>query len=73
MRSKYGLTKDLSRLGRNLNSVIILDDMSSNFKWQKENGIKIKSWQGDIKDNELESIKLGLMRIGKKNVEDVKI
>ena len=72
VRSKYGFTKDLSRLGRNLNKLIILDDMSSNFKWQKENGIKIKSWQGDPNDNELEVVKSVLMKIAKKNSEDIK-
>jgi RNA polymerase II subunit A small phosphatase-like protein len=57
VRVKTGFVKDLSRLGRDLNKIIILDDLSSNFKWQKDNGIKIKSWMGDMNDNELNSIK----------------
>ena len=35
VRMKHGLVKDLSRIGRNLNKVIILDDTSSNFRYQK--------------------------------------
>ena len=31
--------KDLSRLGRNLDSVLIVDNQPSNFRLQKENGI----------------------------------
>ena len=46
VRVKHGYIKDLSRIGRDLNKVIILDDLSSNFKLQKDNGIKIKSWKG---------------------------
>jgi CTD small phosphatase-like protein 2 len=46
VRVKNGFVKDLSRLGRDLNKIIILDDLSNNFKLQKENGVKIKAWQG---------------------------
>jgi CTD small phosphatase-like protein 2 len=35
VRVKHGFVKDLSRLGRDLKKVIILDDLSSNFKLQK--------------------------------------
>jgi TFIIF-interacting CTD phosphatase-like protein len=48
VRVKSGLVKDLSRIGRDLNRVIILDDMASNFRYQKDNGIRIKPWRGDM-------------------------
>lgn len=47
MRVKHGYIKDLSRIGRDLKKIIILDDLSSNFKLQKDNGVKIKSWKGE--------------------------
>ena len=39
--------KDLTRLGRPLNTVIIVDNMPQNFRLQKINGITIKSFWGD--------------------------
>lgn len=53
MRVKSGFVKDLSRLGRNLNKVIIVDDTPNNFKFQKDNAIKVGSWRGESDDNEL--------------------
>jgi TFIIF-interacting CTD phosphatase-like protein len=53
VRVKSGFVKDLSRLGRNLNKVIIVDDTPNNFKFQKDNAIKVGSWKGEFDDNEL--------------------
>ena len=39
--------KDLSKIGRPLNSTIIIDNNPLNYKLQKENGICIKSFWGD--------------------------
>jgi len=39
--------KDLTRLGRPLNTVIIVDNMPQNFRLQKINGIAIKSFWGE--------------------------
>ena len=39
--------KDLTRIGRPLDSTIIIDDMPQNFRLQKENGINIKPFWGD--------------------------
>ena len=44
---KNDFVKDLTRIGRPLNSIIIIDNMPQNFKMQKENGINIKSFWGD--------------------------
>ena len=46
--------KDLNRIGRPLDSTIIVDNMPQNFKLQKENGIVIKSfWGQDSEDSAL--------------------
>ena len=45
--------KDLSRLGRPLNRVIIVDNLAENFQRQPDNGIMIKTWYDDPKDNAL--------------------
>ena len=39
--------KDLTRVGRGLDRIIILDDMPQNFRLQKQNGITIKPFFGD--------------------------
>ena len=39
--------KDISRIGRPLDSIIIVDNMPQNFRLQKENGIFIKPFWGD--------------------------
>ena len=39
--------KDLSRIGRPLNKIIIVDNMPQNFRLQKENGIIIKAFWGE--------------------------
>ena len=44
------IVKDISKLGRPLDKVIIVDNLQQNFKLQKENGIMIKPFWGE--DNE---------------------
>ena len=39
--------KDISLIGRDLNKMIIVDNMQQNFKLQKENGILISSFWGE--------------------------
>mmetsp|Transcript_24348 Transcript_24348/g.23961 ORF Transcript_24348/g.23961 Transcript_24348/m.23961 type:complete len:205 (+) Transcript_24348:207-821(+) len=45
--------KDLSRIGRTLSNMIIVDNIAENFQLQPENGIFIKSWFNDPKDTAL--------------------
>jgi len=42
--------KDLSKLGRELDKVIIIDNLPDNFQKQPMNGIYIKSWYGEEQD-----------------------
>ena len=45
--------KDLSRLSRFIDDIIILDNSPYAYIYQKENGLPIKSWTGEKKDSEL--------------------
>jgi len=65
--------KDLSKIGRPLDTTIIIDNNPFNFKLQKENGIQIKSFWGDNnKDTALYDLSLILTNIAKdkKDVRD---
>ena len=56
--------KDLNRLGRPLDKVIIVDNMPQNFRLQKENGINIRAyWGEDTNDTALFSLKDILINI----------
>mgnify|MGYP002624356888 CR=1 FL=1 len=58
--------KDLTRLGRPLNTVIIVDNMPQNFRLQKLNGIAIKSfWGEDNNDKVLFDLASILIKIAK--------
>ena len=64
--------KDLTRIGRPLNTIIIIDNVPQNFKLQKNNGIIIKSFWGDEdEDNVLEDLSNILVKIGEEE-EDVR-
>jgi len=52
-RYKEGYVKDLSRLGRNLDNVIIIDNLPICYALQPENAIPIKTWRHDPDDREL--------------------
>ena len=65
--------KDLSKLGRDLNKIIIVDNMKQNFKLQKENGIFIKNFYGDKNDSTLIELLPILLEIAKNKENDVKI
>jgi len=51
-RSKEGplIIKDLSKLGRSLQTTIIVDNLAENFLLQKDNGIFIRTWYDDMSD-----------------------
>lgn len=45
--------KDMSRLSRYIDDVIIIDNSPSTYIYQKENGMPIQSWTGEQTDSEL--------------------
>ena len=58
------IVKDISKIGRPLNKIIIVDNLVQNFRLQKENGIMIKAfWGEDVYDNALFELKEILNKI----------
>ncbi|KAI3387203.1 hypothetical protein SNEBB_006589 [Seison nebaliae] len=48
--------KDLTKLGRDINQVIILDNSPASFMFQPENAIQCRSWFDDPNDTELRDL-----------------
>ena len=59
------IVKDLVRIGRDLDKILIIDNMKQNFKFQKNNGILIKSFYGKDEYNILEELGKILIKIAK--------
>ena len=58
------IVKDISRIGRPLDKILIVENMPQNYRLQRENGILIKSFYGeDIYDTALVSLGDILMKI----------
>ena len=47
---KNGFIKDLSRVGRDIESVILVDDRIENFPLHTQNGILLNTWRGNMQD-----------------------
>jgi len=65
--------KDISKLGRDLKKVIIIDNIVENFQLQTENGIFINSWEGDEKDTSLFELQPILKQIVELKISDVRL
>ena len=62
--------KDISRLGRDLSRVIIVDNMEQNYKLQPDNGITIRPfWGKDVNDMALYDLLSILIKIVKNNMD----
>ena len=67
------IVKDISKIGRPLNKIIIVDNLVQNFRLQKENGIMIKAfWGEDAYDNALFELKVILNKIANE-FDDVRL
>ena len=64
--------KDLSKLGRDLKRIIIIDNLVDNFKLQPNNGLGIKTWLEEMKDNQLGDLANLLKEIVEKKPNDVR-
>ena len=63
--------KDISRIGRDMKKIIIVDNMSENFRLNLENGIKIAPFNGKVNDNVLFELKTFIYKIYKQGYEDI--
>jgi Dullard-like phosphatase family protein len=63
--------KDLSKLGRNLEKIIIVDNIEENYQLQPNNGLNISDFEGDENDNELEFLLEDLLEIVKQPGKNV--
>ena len=55
--------KDLSKLGRDLSKIIIIDNIEENYQFQKNNGLNICDFEGDENDNELNYLLEDLLKL----------
>ena len=55
--------KDLSLLGRDLNNILIIDNVKENFQLHKENGIQIRNFEGEEDDIELQVLSIELKKV----------
>ena len=65
--------KDLTKLGRDLSKVIIIDNMKDNFRMQPNNGLYVKTWINDINDYQFKDLLKILKDIALLNVVDVRL
>jgi len=63
--------KDLFRIGRPLNQIIIIDNSPHSYAFNPQNAIPCESWFDDINDNELLVLLELLRRIADPSIEDV--
>ena len=72
VRGEY--VKDLTKLGRDLKKVIIVDNLPQNFSLQKENGICVRPFYGDTVDDHNTLCELGhiLERVRFDSCDDVR-
>ena len=71
--SGMNFVKDLNKLGRDLNKVVIIDNLADNFKLQQNNGIQCGTWIEDMKDTQLMDIEGILKEIVKDDPEDLRV
>lgn len=63
IETDYAYIKDLARLGRDLSKTLIVDDTLHSFGYQLDNGILIKTYEGEANDNALLHLWTILMKI----------
>jgi len=69
----YNFVKDLSKLGRDMSKIIIVDNLAENFRLQPDNGIYIKPWYDDHEDTALLELTPLLTEIAQRRVTDVRV
>ena len=71
---KNRFVKDITKLGRDIRKIIIVDDDENNFVLNKENGIKIKPFLGEENNNDtsLFELKKILILFERMGLDDVR-
>ena len=64
--------KDLRKIGRDLDKILIVDNNKDNFSLQPENGLHICSFVGDQDDDELYNLSEDLMKIIRSDKNDIR-
>ena len=64
--------KDLSRINRDLNKTLIVDNFHENFNLQKDNGIHIRGWYGKTDDRVLSTLDTILQKMVRAQPYDVR-
>ena len=64
--------KDLTKIGRDLKHVIIIDNFLENYSLQPQNGLNIMDFEGNEYDDELNYLKEDLIKLVKMNPDDVR-
>ena len=62
----------MTKIGRNLNRCLIIDNLADNFKLQPNNGIQCGTWIDDMKDTQLNDIDIILTQIIERKPQDIK-
>ena len=62
----------MQRVGRPLESTIIIDNSPNSYQFQPENGIPILSWYDDPADNELMKFVPALIMLADERIADVR-
>lgn len=66
------LLKDITKLGRDLRRVVILDNVPDNYRNSLANGVTIETWLGEKTDTALLSLLPILKALVDNNIEDVR-
>jgi len=67
LSTDYAYIKDLNILGRDLAKTLIIENTLNAFAYQPENGILVKTFEGDEKDDCLQKLGELLLRIKDEN------
>jgi len=62
----------LSRLGRPLEKILIIDNLKENFSRQKDNGIECGTWKGNIHDRQLNTLSVFLTKMANEKPDDIR-
>jgi len=69
---KGAYVKDMGRMGRDITQIMILDNSSHSYLFNRENAIPCETWYNDKNDRELEDIMPLLEKLAEPSVTDVR-